>query len=199
MNSIKIFAISISIIFIVVETNALYLNAKDIRLNKKNTSLMDTNILPLDTKDIYLNEKSISLIDTNNTTENNSNLPHSIQVYNNIKKYCKIYNVPERIAFKIANAESGFKGPMDLNYKSNLTSSANAVGPMQLIYSTALYMSDDKTISYNMVKNDIELNVKLSIKYLRYLFDRYKSWKIACGAYNTGRPIVNRYAIKVTT
>jgi hypothetical protein len=35
------------------------------------------------------------------------------------------------------------------------------------------------------------------MKILRHLHNTYSNWKIAFGAYNTGRPIVNQYAIDV--
>lgn len=190
MKAIRLFTVLIIVILFMIEPDVLYSDSKDIYLDSKTISLINTN------KQV---KNDTYLININKQVKNSSMQPHSIQVYNNIKKYCKIYNVPEKIAFKVAKLETGFNGPMDFGYKSDRTSSANAVGPMQLIYSTALYMSDDKTISYNRVKNDIELNVKLSIKYLRYLFDRYNNWTVACGAYNTGRPIINKYAIKATT
>ena len=32
------------------------------------------------------------------------------------------------------------------------------------------------------------------MKVLRYLYNQYGDWAIACGYYNTGQPIVNDYA-----
>ena len=44
---------------------------------------------------------------------------------------------------------------------------------------------------------DIDFNVECSLKLLRQLYDRYGDWKLVFGAYNTGKPIVNEYAINV--
>jgi soluble lytic murein transglycosylase-like protein len=54
-----------------------------------------------------------------------------------------------------------------------------------------------KKIPKDQLKNDIELNVKTSMMLLRHLFDVYKDWKLVFGAYNTGRPLINQYALDV--
>jgi soluble lytic murein transglycosylase-like protein len=142
----------------------------------------------------------INKIDSNEKTKDNDEdnyikmTPVSVQVYHYIKKYCKFYNVPERIAFKVAGLETSYKGPTT-KYKHNLVSNANALGPMQLMFTTAQYMSDTK-ITKNQVRNNTELNVKLGVKYLSYLHKRYSNWKVVLGYYNTGKPIINDYALK---
>jgi len=42
---------------------------------------------------------------------------------------------------------------------------------------------------------DIELNVSLSMKLLRQLYEKHRNWGIVCGWYNTGYPVVNDYAL----
>jgi soluble lytic murein transglycosylase-like protein len=64
---------------------------------------------------------------------------------------------------------------------------------MQIMPATANYVHKQK-ISKGNLKNDIELNIKTSMKLLHQLHNRYGNWKIVCGCYNTGRPIVNGYA-----
>jgi len=49
----------------------------------------------------------------------------------------------------------------------------------------------------NKLKGDIAYNVMTSMKLLRTLYDKYGDWKTVFGAYNTGRPMVNQYALDV--
>jgi soluble lytic murein transglycosylase-like protein len=68
---------------------------------------------------------------------------------------------------------------------------------MQILLSTARYLNKDN-VSRERLRTDIEYNVKTSLGYLRRLYNRYKSWPIVFGYYNTGYPRVNDYARKVT-
>ena len=51
--------------------------------------------------------------------------------------------------------------------------------------------------THNYTREDIEYNIKTSLGYVRRLYNRYKSWPIVFGYYNTGYPRVNDYARKV--
>jgi hypothetical protein len=44
------------------------------------------------------------------------------------------------------------------------------------------------------LKENIDLNVYISMKLLAQHFKKYGDWKKVLGAYNTGRPIINKYA-----
>ena len=46
-------------------------------------------------------------------------------------------------------------------------------------------------------KTDLKYNIRTSMGYLRRLHNRYKSWPIVFGYYNTGYPRVNDYALRV--
>jgi hypothetical protein len=122
--------------------------------------------------------------------------PPCIQMYNHIEKYSKKYKIPRRYAFGIAYKETTYLGPNHVDYNPAQTSSAGALGPMQIMPSTA-EMVNGKRVTNSKLKNDIEFNVETSMKILRRLKDRHKNWKIVFGAYNTGRPIVNKYAEQV--
>jgi soluble lytic murein transglycosylase-like protein len=122
--------------------------------------------------------------------------PPSLKLYNYIIKYSKEYDVPMDIAFGVANHETGYRGPFDWTYNPRLTSSANAYGAMQIQVPTANSFSDYK-VTKNDLLNDLELNVVLSMRILSYLKNKYKSWELALGAYNTGRPVVNNYATSI--
>ena len=117
----------------------------------------------------------------------------SIQMYFYIKKYAKQYNIPEAYAFSLAYQETRYGGPLDLKYNHKQTSYAGALGPMQIMPATAKLIHG-KTVSKKRLMTDIDLNVKISMKLLRRLHDKYENWGLVFGAYNTGRPCVNQYA-----
>lgn len=129
----------------------------------------------------------------------------SVQVYYYTKKYCKEYNVPETVAFGVAKLETAYKGPDKHDYNPSQTSSGNARGTYQLLLSTAkdmyvlLNLGEKNELTAEMLLTDVELNVKLGIRYLRYLHDNIsKNWTIVCGFYNTGYAQINDYAIVAT-
>jgi soluble lytic murein transglycosylase-like protein len=126
-----------------------------------------------------------------------SNDPPSIELFNSIEKYTEQYQIPRKYAYGIAYSETRYKGPFDWNYKHDLTSSAGAVGPMQVMYATAKGLFPDKDFTTEYLRTNIDFNVECSMKLLRRLYDKYGDWKLVFGCYNTGRPIVNDYAEKV--
>lgn len=121
------------------------------------------------------------------------NTPSSIDMYENLEKYSDSFNIPKYIIYNIAYKETHYRGPFDWKYKPGLTSCVGAVGPMQVMPSTA-NMIHGKKISVKKLKNDIEFNIATSAELLNKLFKKYGDWKIVCGCYNTGKPIVNGYA-----
>lgn len=120
----------------------------------------------------------------------------SIQMYFYIKQYAEEYNIPEPYAFAIAFQETGYRGPLHLEYNHTQVSTSGALGPMQIMPSTAKLI-EGRFVSYSELRNNIQLNVKISMKLLRDLKDRYGQWGLAFGAYNTGKPVVNQYAQNV--
>lgn len=67
---------------------------------------------------------------------------------------------------------------------------------MQVMLATARGLNKDN-VSVNKLKNSIEYNVKTSMKLLRVLYNRHGDWKSVFCAYNTGKPGINAYAVKV--
>ena len=126
------------------------------------------------------------------------NSPDCLQMYYSIETYSKEFNIPKYIAYNIAYRESRYKGPFDWDYKPDVTSSVGAVGPMQIMPATASWIHGED-INSKKLKTDINFNVRTSMKILRNLHNTYKDWKIVCGYYNTGNPIVNEYAIYCST
>ena len=120
--------------------------------------------------------------------------PPSLQMYFCIEKYAEMYNIPKRFAYGIAYAETRYKGPFDWDYDHAQTSSAGAVGPMQIMPRYAdPYVDEDKWTTHDL-KTNIEMNVKASMRILRKLHNMHKDWKLVFGAYNTGKPCINSYA-----
>ena len=122
--------------------------------------------------------------------------PPCVQMYRYIKIYADTFNIPLKYALGIAYAETRYQGPFHWEYNHAQTSPTGAEGPMQVLLSTAHYINKDN-VSREYLRNNIEYNVKTSMKLLRKLHNRYHDWKICFGYYNTGYPRVNDYAIKV--
>ena len=125
-----------------------------------------------------------------------TNEPPCIQMYYYIEQYSKQYNIPRKYAYGIAYKETGYRGPFHWKYNHKQVSFAGAMGPMQIMPSTAksingYYVSNEKLTS------DIKFNVETSMKLLQKLKNKYGSWEVAFGVYNTGRPMVNQYAMDV--
>jgi soluble lytic murein transglycosylase-like protein len=140
--------------------------------------------------------KSINLIDLG-AVPVNENTPPCIQLYYYIDKYAEEYNIPKAYAYGVAHVETGYRGPFHWSYNPAQTSSVGAVGPMQIMPTTAKMMWPKWEIDKEELRTNIEFNAKTSMKLLRYLYDRYGDWKTVFGCYNTGRPCVNEYAERV--
>lgn len=124
----------------------------------------------------------------------NYNVPMSIKLYNEIEKWSDKYNIPKYIAYNVAYKETRYKGPFHWDYNHKQISSAGAIGPMQIMPATARLIQKTN-VPNNLLINDTNLNVKISMKLLNRLYNKYGDWGVVCGAYNTGKPIVNGYAI----
>jgi soluble lytic murein transglycosylase-like protein len=136
----------------------------------------------------------ISQLDNHRSVQPND--PPCLQMYHHIEQYADSFNIPKKYAYGIAYAETRYRGPFHWKYNHKQTSSAGAVGPMQIMPSTADYINKEH-ISTNELRSDIEYNVRTSMKLLRNLYDKYGDWKTVFGCYNTGRPCVNGYAVAV--
>lgn len=139
-------------------------------------------------------QKELITISSQNITEVS---PPCLRMYDAIIKYSEEYGIPQRYAFGIAFEETRYGGPFDWKYKHSQVSSVGAVGPMQIMPSTAKNIWKDSLFTDSRLRNDIDFNVKTSMAILKELYIRYGDWKIAFGYYNTGKPIVNEYAENV--
>ena len=127
----------------------------------------------------------------------NQKAPPCLQMYDAIIKYSEEYQIPKRYAFGIAWCETRYGGPFDWDYDHKKISSAGAIGPMQIMPATARGHWKDTTFTNKDLKDDIDFNVHTSMKVLRKLYNKFGDWKIVFGCYNTGRPMVNDYAVRV--
>ena len=118
---------------------------------------------------------------------------YAIRMYRAIMLYSGMYQVPRHVAFNVAHLETTYRGPQDSTYNPSRVSKAGAMGPMQIRYKYASYFAERK-VTKSELRDSIEFNVNLSMKILAQNYKRFKSWAKAAGAYNTGRPIINRYA-----
>ena len=118
----------------------------------------------------------------------------SLQMYESIEHWSDSFNVPKYVAYNVAYQETGYRGPFHFNYNPYQTSSAGAVGPMQIITRWA-HPYAGRHLSEKELKTNIDLNVKISMQMLRVWYNIYKDWELAAGAYNSGQPIRNNYAV----
>jgi len=122
--------------------------------------------------------------------------PPCLQMYHYIEYYADSFNIPKRYAYGVAYMETRYNGPFHWRYNPAQTSNANALGPMQILLSTARGLNKDR-VSREQLKTDIKYNVRTSMKMLHRLYKKYRNWGIVFGYYNTGYPQINGYAIKV--
>lgn len=123
---------------------------------------------------------------------NETSLPCE-RMYYLIETYSDSFCVPKYIAYGVAYKETGYRGPLDTLYNPFLTSHAGAVGAMQIMPQYASYFAGRKVTKTELM-NNLETNVWLSMKILAQHYERHKNWALACGAYNTGQPKLNKYA-----
>lgn len=144
----------------------------------------------------YLKYKSSRQFDINLSKNIEDNDPSCLRMYHYIEMYADSFEIPRQYAYGIAYAETGYKGPLHWKYNHQQTSPVGAVGPMQIMPSTARWINKEK-VSVSRLRTDIEYNVMTSMKLLRYLYSKNNDWQLAFGEYNTGKPCVNKYAKKV--
>lgn len=120
-------------------------------------------------------------------------VPLSLTIYALIEKYSLEYDIPKYVAYNIAYRETRYQGPFHWNYNPYQMSCVGAQGPMQIMIGTCNGLNKSRYTKSELRQN-LELNVKTSMKLLNRLYKKYKNWSVVCGCYNTGRPVVNEYA-----
>lgn len=90
------------------------------------------------------------------------------------------YNIPENILYAVIKCES--------NFNSAAVSNAGAIGLMQLMPDTFVWLTNDMTgegLDEGMIY-DPETNIRYGTFYLSLLYKRYENWETALAAYNAG-------------
>ena len=165
-------------------------------MKRKLLTLISTALLVIGCMSFYSTPTITEQMNSNGIEVSDST--PSIVMYNSIVKYAEQYDIPKEYAFALAYQETRYRGPADVNYKQTFSSKSGALGPMQIMYSTAKrFIEEGDVLTKKSLKSDIELNVKISMRILRYLKDTHGTWGKAFGAYNTGKPIVNSYSKKI--
>ncbi len=126
------------------------------------------------------------------------NTTKSIRTYELIESYSNKYKIPKYIAYNIAYKETRYKGPFHKDYDPEQTSNMGAVGPMQVMIETANGINNGK-VSREELRTNLSINIETSMKLLNRLYKKYGRWDIVCGCYNTGRPMINEYAVFCST
>lgn len=105
-----------------------------------------------------------------------------------VTKYADEYDIDSLLVYAIIKAES--------NFNSNVVSSSNAIGLMQLMDPTAEEIANKLGISFLKKASlyDPELNIRLGVKYFSDLLKEYDGNKLlALTAYNAGKGNVKRW------
>ena len=134
-----------------------------------------------------------SFVDLPSESKYDHKTPKCLVMFELIEKYSSEYGIPKYIAYNIAYKETRYKGPFHWTYNPHQTSSAGAIGAMQIMPGTSKLINKKK-VKKDTLMYDLDFNVKTSMKLLSKLYKKYRNWSIVCGCYNTGKPMVNDYA-----
>lgn len=105
--------------------------------------------------------------------------PYPLHYKSEIQKYSEIHNVSPAIIASIVNAESSFD--------KNAMSQSGALGLMQILPSTAKWVSDTLDLTYEKSKLfEVDFNLNVGTYYIKYLMEKFNDLKTALCAYNAG-------------
>lgn len=109
-----------------------------------------------------------------------SKIIHPLQYESEIKAAAATYNVEPALIAAIINAESSFD--------KDKISPKNAIGLMQVLPSTAEYITKEVTDLF-----DAATNINVGTRYLAYLINKFNDVDTALFAYNAGEGNVARW------
>ena len=104
-----------------------------------------------------------------------------------IKQNATKYNLESYLIASVINVES--------SYNPKATSSASAVGLMQILPSTASYVSSLYNINFQN-QDDLfnpEINIEIGTAYLHYLLNKFEDLETALASYNAGETVVRSW------
>ena len=104
-----------------------------------------------------------------------------------VEKYSQEYQVDPLLIYSIMKAES--------NFNQDAKSSSQAIGLMQIMQKTAEEMANG-FFKEEIKEEDLynpELNIRIGVKYIRVLLNKYNNYKLAIIAYNAGMGNVDKW------
>lgn len=101
-----------------------------------------------------------------------------LKYYSEISTACKNTGIPPRLVLAIIKTESSFD--------NEKVSPKGAIGLMQIMPSTASYVSSLFFANEEINLCDAKQNISVGVSYLIYLFDKFEDKKTVLSAYNAG-------------
>ena len=109
---------------------------------------------------------------------------YPVKFQEEIEKCCKDYDLDKMLVYSIINVESSFN--------TNAVSPKGAIGLMQILPSTAQFISVKLNVK-NYDLKDPRTNIRFGCYYVRYLLNKYSQRDTAVCAYNAGEGKVNEW------
>ena len=109
---------------------------------------------------------------------------YPVKFQEEIEKCCKDYDLDKMLVYSIINVESSFN--------TNAVSPKGAIGLMQILPSTAQFISVKLNVKDYDLK-DPRTNIRFGCYYVRYLLNKYSQRDTAVCAYNAGEGKVNEW------
>ena len=103
-----------------------------------------------------------------------------------INKYSNEFDIDRSLIASVIKVESRFD--------TGVVSYKGAVGLMQIMPSTAvMFISDSVAKIDDRTLKKPEINIKIGVSYLRYLFDKYDDEVTVLACYNAGEGVVQKW------
>ena len=146
--------------------------------NKKRTLLLVSIILGAIILSLLIN-LCISLVQGSS---------YPIKYSEQVEKYASKYNVPEYIIYAVIATDSKFE--FGTQYEDG------SQGLMHISPQVLKKLSSPEHLDEDVTQDSLasaDVSVRYGAYYLKYLFDRYKSWDTAIVAYNAGESAVTEW------
>ncbi len=96
-----------------------------------------------------------------------------------VNTYSQEYKVPSSVIYAVMKSES--------NFKPDAVSNAGAVGLMQIMPDTFLWLTKLSKADYAAQEiYEPQANLHLGVFYLSWLYERFNDWELVYAAYNAG-------------
>ena len=109
----------------------------------------------------------------------NRNIVYPMEYREIVEKVSAEEGIAEHVLYAVIYTESSFD--------AEAVSKVGAVGLMQLLPSTAEWLTEREGVEYTeQMLTDPEFSVRYGAKFLKILYDRYNNWDAAHAAYHAG-------------